>query len=236
HTHISDFYSQAGEGAELYVMVVANDVTMSDLCDNTEDYATKLLQAAQGRIKLLGVTRVPDEVGTLSDQFEADLIAAIEKAQELRDSEFAAPRHRPVQILLEGRNWQGTASTSKDFRTMEANRVSVVISQDKDVADLDEEYAGYAHVGLVLGRLAAITVNRNIGRVKDGPISIGTPALSDGTPISEMSDADLTSLNDKGMIFLRKHVGVNGVFFNDDPTCAALSDDYCYINHGRVMD
>lgn len=231
--HIKDFFTGAGEGSKLYVMVVASTVTMTQIADNTLTHAKKLLQAGEGKIKLLAISRV-NAVGTLLNGFEADMIAAVEKAQELVLAEFEL--HRPVQVLIEGKFYQGTASSAQDFRLLESNRVSVVISQDKDVAGLNAAYAKYANVGYALGVLAAQPVQRNIGRVKNGKLTIGSPALSDGTLMKDVSDANMETLNEKGMIFIKAHAGKEGFFFNDDHTCTLITDDYSYISHGRTMD
>ncbi len=236
YQQISDFFKGAGEGSELYIMVVAATVTMTDLCDKTMNYAAKILQTAAGRVRLLAICRIPNTVGTITDQFEADLIAAVTKAQDLYVSEFAEPRYRPVQILLEGRNFQGSASTAKDFRTMAANRVSIVIAQDADIAAKNAAYAKYACVGYALGILAAQPVQRNIGRVKNGTLVLGKPALSSGALLSTISDTDQETLNAKGMIFIKRHVGADGLFFNDDHTCTLITDDYAFVTTGRIMD
>ncbi len=236
HQHASDFYLGAGNGVKLYIMVVANTVTMTQMADKTLTHVAKALSQAEGAIKLVAISRIPDTIGTIADQFETDIVTAVTKAQELVASEFAAPNHRPISVLIEGRNFGGTASSAKDFRTMAANRVSVVISQDADVAAKDAAYAKYANVGYALGVLAGLPVQRNIGRVKNGALTIGSAALSSGSLIKNVSAADQESLNAKGMIFIKKHVGKDGFFFNDDHTCCPLTDDYAFITSGRVMD
>jgi hypothetical protein len=236
HQHAKDFYLGAGDGVALYIMVVANTVTMTQMVDKTLTHVAKALSQAQGAIKLVAVSRIPDTIGTIADQFEADIVTAITKAQELVASEFAEPNHRPISVLIEGRNFGGTAASAKDFRTMAANRVSVVVSQDADVAAKDAAFAKYANVGYALGVLAGLPVQRNIGRVKNGALTIGTPALSSGALLTAVSATDQESLNAKGMIFIKKHVGKDGFFFNDDHTCVPLTDDYAFITSGRVMD
>lgn len=231
--HIKDFFEGAGEGTEIYIMVVASSVTMTQIADKTLTHAAKLLQTAGGRVRLLAISRVA-AIGTLVNQFEADLTTAIPKAQELVDSEFLL--HRPLQVLIEGKMFQGTVSSAQDFRLLASNRVSVVISQDADVAGLNAAYAKYANVGYALGVLAAQPVQRNIGRVKNGALKIGRAAISSGALISTISDANIETLNAKGMIFIKPYAGKDGVFFNDDHTCTALTDDYAFISHGRTMD
>lgn len=237
HRHIADFYANAGDGAELHVMPVVNTVTMADMADVTKTYAPALLDGLKGRVRLLIISRVPpaDYVAAAVDQFDPDVWAAITKAQALYASEFL--KHRPVQILIEGRDYQGTAASAKDLRTLAANRVSVVMAQSADVAALDARFAAYASVGVAAGRLAAISVQRNLGRVKDGAIILsGEAAFSDGTKLSAVAQASLDALDGFGYIFLIERDGRAGYYFNNDHTACALTDDYAYIHRGRSID
>jgi len=237
HQHIADFYANAGEGAELYVMPVVNTVTMEDMADITKTYAPVLLDTLKGRVRQLIITRVPpaDYAPVFANQFDPDVWAAITKAQALYASEFT--KHRPIQILVEGRGFQGTAATAKDLRTLAANRVSVVICQVAEVAAKDARFADYAAVCLAAGRLAAIPVQRNIGRVKDSDVTVnGEAAFSDGTKLSAMSQASIDALDGFGYIFLIERDGKAGYFFNNDHTACPLTDDYAYIHRGRPID
>jgi hypothetical protein len=240
HHHISDFYDKgANDGNELYVMVVADTVTMADVCDKTNDYAKLLLETLQGKVKLLGITRVPDGTyaAAATNQFDPDVWSAITNAKALIAEEAEA--HRPVQVLIEGRDFQGTASSAKDLRASDgpdANRVSVVCSADNDVSIAETEYAAYAHVGYVLGRLAAIPVQRNIGRVKDGPMSILEPGLSNGAKLSTFTLTEIEALHDLGYILMRSYDNRPGYYFTDDPTACPVDDDYASIHRGRPID
>lgn len=237
HRHISDFYANAGDGAELYVMPVVNTVTMADMADSTKDYAATLLDQMKGRVRLLTISRVApaDYVAAAVDQFDPDVWAAVTKARELSVLEFA--KHRPIQIIIEGRDYQGTAATAKDLRTLSSNRVSVVIAQSADVAALDARFAPYAAVGVAAGRLAAISVQRNLGRVKDGPIVLsGEAQFADGTKLSAMTQASLDALDGFGYIFLIERDGKAGYYFNNDHCACALTDDFAYIHRGRPID
>lgn len=239
--HIKDFYEESEGlgvmGTELYVQVVAKTVRLATMADNTSVlYAKKLLQQLGGKVRLLALSMVPDGayVPAYDSQIEVDCVSAIAAAQTLWAAEQVL--HRPIQILIEGRNWQGTPATSKDLRTLAANRVSVVLSQDGADAAVHASAAKYAHVGRVLGRLAAIAVQRNIGRVKDGPVDVTTPAFSNGGSLNSLTDANLDTMHDRGYIFLRSYVGKDGVYYTDQPTCIVATNDYAWIADGRVID
>lgn len=238
--HCKDFYDHAPVGAKLYLMVVAKTVTMTQQGNKTLAYAKKLLETAEGKIKLLAITRVPDGAYSpvYADEFEQDLWDAITNLQALYVDEFAL--HRPVSFIIEGRDWQGDVGATLDMRddasSPKANRVTVMMGQDPEVAALGAHAAPYAAVGILLGRAAGIPVNRNVGRVKDGALDILTVGYSDNSAYPALSEADRDDLNDKGFVFFRAHTGKSGYYFNDDHTASVITDDYSALNRGRVMD
>lgn len=227
HRHIREFYDIAGEGAELYIMTVADTVTLTQMADLTNATgAAKLLDAAQGRIRLLGLTRTPagSYIPALTDGLDKDSLDAISKAQQLALAYGA--QYKPVRVLIEGRKLDTTnLATLKDLRTYTANHAGVVIGSTTN--------DGSASVGLVLGRAASIPVQRNLGRVKDGALPI-LSAYVNTSKAEDLTSGDL--LHDKGYIFLRTFVGRSGYYLNDDPMCAPVTDDYSQLALGRVID
>jgi hypothetical protein len=238
--HIKDFFFAGGNGIELYVMVVVNTTIMKDMADKTKTMMPVLLDGAKGRICLMGITRVPDAGYTAAHTsgLDDDVFDAVAKAQESAVDAF--DKYWPIQVLVEGRLYEGVAGDAKNMRDAStgcnANRVSVVISQDHDTAALDARFAKYANVGFALGRLASIGVQRNMGRVKDGPMAIDNPALSNNALMKTFTTADLDALYDKGYIFLDKEDGKAGFYFVDDSCACPIDDDYAFINRGRTID
>ncbi|MBC9915020.1 DUF2586 family protein [Chitinophaga varians] len=227
YRHIKEFYDLAGEGAELYIMLVADTVTLTQMADLADaNSAKKLLDAAQGRIRLLGLTRKPAAGYTpvLTDGIDKDVLDATTKAQQLALA-FAA-QYKPVRILIEGRavDTENIAQL-KDLRTLSANHVGIVIGSTVNDAS--------ASVGLALGRAAVIPVQRNLGRVKDGALPV-LEAFVNTKKVEDFTAAD--QVHDKGYIFLRAFVGRSGYYFNDDATCAPATDDYSQLALGRVID
>ena len=230
HKHIKNFFAQAGTGAELWIMIVATTVAIDDMVDKTiAANAVKLLDAASGTIRLLGVTRDPTGyTPTYTEEIEDDILQAVINAQAL--AEEYQSNWKPLVILIEGRNWQGTVGSKKDFRTGNDDKyVSVVIGSD-------ESSGNYAFVGLVLGRLAKIPVQRSIGRVRDGDIDITKAYFSDGSTVEAVTETNQGTLHDSGYIFARKHVGLAGYYFNFDNNCNAPTDDFNSISRVRVIE
>lgn len=225
--HIREFYDLAGEGAELHIMTVADTVTLTQMADVADAAsAKKLLDAAQGRIRLLGLTRKPPVSYTpvLTEGLDKDSLDAIPKAQQLALA-FAA-QYKPVRIIVEGRviDTEHIANL-KDLRTFSANHVGIMAGSTQN--------DGSASVGLALGRAAVVPVQRNLGRVKDGALPV-LQAYVNTQKLEDFSAAE--QLHDKGYIFLRSFIGRSGYFVNDDPMCAPVTDDYSQLTLGRVID
>lgn len=237
--HIKDFYDYAGDGTELYVMVVAQTVTLANQTLKTNNYLKKLLSTTGGNIKIWGCTFTPDGtyVPAFTGQFESDLASAIANAKALVTEEFDL--FRPTRGILEARNFQGSMTTATDLRDAagpNANSVLVFAGQDWDYGQTVAYRNKYAAVGIALGRAARIAVQRNLGRVKDGALLITTAGLSNGAKLSTFTETQQGAFNDIGYVFFREHTGKAGYFFNDDHTAAPITDDYSQFSLGRTMD
>jgi hypothetical protein len=229
YRQIKDFYAEAGEGAELWIMIVSPTTTMADMADVAGNFAPVLLDAADGRIRLLGISRSPDGTyaPTYTSGMDDDAEAAVMAAQAL--AEAYANQYKPLRVLVEGRDFQGVVANLKDLRQGTQNRIGVVL------AGLGANMKAAA-VALALGRMAAVPVQRNIGRVKDGDLGLVNAYLSDGQRIESYSLGAWGAIHDKGYIFARKFQGRSGYFFNDDPAATLITDDYSSLARGRVID
>lgn len=231
YQEIKDFYSKAGEGAELWIMIVTQDTLLADICDKTQDIAKKLLLNCNGRIKIWGVapTRSGTYVPTITDGLDADVFAAMLNAQALRD-DMAMNYFIPTRVILPGRAWDGDAATLKDLKQSSENGVQITLH--------GREGSPEARVGFLLGLYASIAVQRNPGRVRSGDLGIadGDAYLTDGVSTPETIGAVQNTIHDKGYIFPIKRFGRNGYFYNDDPTATSNTDDFVSFARGRVMD
>lgn len=227
YKHIKEFYDEAGTGARLWIMLVGQAVTMAAMTTKTEaDYAVKLLNAADGKIRLLGVSRSPAEgyTPTVTNGIDVDVENAITTAQALVE-EYAG-NYKPFRVVLECRAYDGDAGNVVDLTAKEKNAVAVVLG--------DTASGAGSAVGLLLGRLASIPVQRNPGRVKDGSLNITTAYI--GSETVATAEGDIATLHGKGFITFRRYVGKAGFYFTDDPTCTLTTDDYRSLARGRVID
>lgn len=230
YAQIVDFYAQAGEGAELWISIQAEATLMANILDVNNDMAVKLLDAAGGRIRILAITRKADlaYAPVYADGIDPDVIASIDKAQEL--AKAYADAYKPLRVVIGGRDYQGVIADLADLTQRDDNRVALLLG-GKGAGSLE------ACVGLALGRLANVPVQRKISRVKDGDLGLTEAYLSDGvTTIDELSEAEIKAIHDKGWITFRKFFGVNGYFFSSDQTATGADDDYRTLGRGRVID
>lgn len=225
YKHVNAFYAYAGEGAELWIMLVSDATSMAQVTDKTGTIAPKLIQDAAGKIRVLGVTKESSGSETSANGLDADVDAAVLKSQALA-SDFAN-KYYPFRVLISGNNYSGTASELKDYTSNTYNKVSILLSN----TDGERE----ASIGLALARLASTPVQRNIGRVKDGAVEDTQAYFTSGQKVESQS-VSWESIHDKGYIFLRNYVGRAGFYFSDDPTLTKTDDDFKSLANGFVMD
>lgn len=225
--HISEFYAEAGAGSRLWIMLVSDAVSMANMVNVSQaDYAVKLLNAADGKIRLLGVSRSPASgyTATVTNAIDADVETAITNGHALATQ--YANSFKPLRIVLEGREYTANAGNLPDLTALDKNRVAVILG--------DTVSGKGSAIGLALGRLAAIPVQRNIGRVKSGSLSAN--AWYYGTSTFADHEGSIPAIHDKGFIAVRRYVGKAGYYYTDDPTATGPTDDFRTLANGRVID
>lgn len=139
--------------------------------------------------------------------------------------EWTESRYAPFLCLIEALSYNGNASELPDLATYGNNRVAVVLGDS--VGD-----SKGAAVGLVAGRLAAVPVQRSLGRVRSGAIK--SEAMYIGTEVAELGNPDVA--HDLGYIVPRTYVGKSGYYWSDDKMATSASDDYAFITRRRTID
>lgn len=227
---VTAFYEQAGDGAELYLLVTSTATTLVQMCAVDEGSPLKKLIAyAKGRIRVVGLNRVPpaEYEPVVTAGIDQDAVLAATAAQNVAMDYVA--KVNPFRLLMPALGWDGKTNTLFKPRESSNNRVAFVMAADKVITGCTSPA-----IGQVLGRIASIPVHYSIARVKSGVIA-QAGYLSDGrTPEEAEGQHDL--LNDAGYIFYRTYIGKNGYYLNDDPMAAPLTDDYSNLNLGRVID
>lgn len=229
YKQVSEFYDEAGSGVKLILYPVAPATTATFICDYTktaEGYARDLITRMNGALRGIGVAGVNSNSSVASTNgLDPDVFTALPKAQQL--AEWATTElYAPLFFAIEGRAYDASKEL-KNLSVEEYNRCLVAIG------DTVTNSTGAA-IGTLLGRIASIPVQRNIGRVKDG--SLFPLEMYVGAKKVEESNSVIASIFDKGYIVPRKHVGRSGYFYADDPMACVPTDDYAHLANRRVID
>ncbi|MCD8081405.1 MAG: DUF2586 family protein [Bacteroides sp.] len=227
YRNVKDFYAEAGDGTELWLMGFANTATFAEILDKDEAAGAKsLLLASNGKIRALLAFKTPADSSsiTLNGGVDADVRQAVVKAQAL--GEWATEELRaPIFTLIEGYAYSGEATALTSLTQSNYNRVGIVIGDTT-------ANSKNACMGIVGGRLAISPVQRKISRVKDGAL---TPLeIYIGAELVEL--ADVETIHEKGYITFTNFVGKSGYFVADDDLATEVADDYRSITNRRVID
>ncbi|HAO08204.1 MAG TPA: hypothetical protein DCQ50_14740 [Chryseobacterium sp.] len=225
YKHVKAFYEYAGTNAELWIMLASDATLMSQMADKTGTIAKKLLNDAGGRIRVLGIVKKSTGTETSGNGLDADVDLAASKLQALGE-EFTE-KYFPFRGIISGNNFTGDSQALKDYATTDNNRVSIVMA--------NTDGAKEASMGLTLGRLASIPVQRKLHRVKDGAVSDVSAYFTNGQSVETLSAA-WDNIADKNYIFMRNFVGRAGFYFSSDPTLTKSTDDFKTLSNGFVMD
>lgn len=224
YRHISEFYALAGTGAKLWIMLVAATVKLSEMVDKdaVSCPAKDLINVGNGEIVALGIVTGAAETVTL-DGLDGDVFTALLNAQELAD-EFTG-KIMPYVTVIEGIGLT-TADALRDLGTEDKYRVAITLASSTD--------DGSASVGLVMGGIAAVPVQRKISRIKNGSLPVLDGYLTDGVAIEGRED--LNTIHGKRYIIFRKFPNRSGYFFNGDFTATSETDDLNMIARVRIID
>ena len=242
HYHVSEFFRNAPEGT-LYFLPVAEGATIAQALPT-------VLQTLKTypEIKGLGFFGFADQTLTsvfgLVESLQEDLVGEAKKSGILIDS-----------VLLEaGEKGALTFNNYPDFTTKSAENISVIIGQDRDIADLETEYAAHSSIGSALGMLAVRQISENLGstdiinkpedRKAEKFYSLTDSAtgkfvnvgLSTGEKLSELTDLQIKSLQDKGYILIGSYVGAAGMYFSGSETCTSSTSKYSTIENNSVWN
>jgi len=229
---LQEFYNQAGTGAQLYLMLTPATMTVAQMADITNiSGAKKLLDYAAGKIKVLGL--LSDDVaiatagGTISTahSLNADVYIAASNMQVMATAYFEA--EKPFRCVIGGTSYTGTPGSLTDETSGTTNnRAGILIG--------DTVGGASASVGLLLGVVSSIPVQRKISRVRTGALT-NTAVFLNTTSI-ESAGGDAATIAGRGFITFTTYPNISGYFFSGDPMLTDTTDDYAMLARGRVID
>lgn len=221
---VKDFYAEAPEGTQVYVVGFPSTLKMSDVLNKDNPYLKNVIEATNGEIRGFAVTSVAGGSPVIQNGLNSDVATAMLNAQALGEWSRTA-RYAPLFVVLDGLNFNGNASDLTDLKTHSYYRVAVV---------LGAQTSGSANqaVGMVAGRLARVSVERNIGRVADGALK----ALKMYAGTKAIEAADTETIYNKSYITFRTFTGIAGYYIADDLTATKATDDYNHLTAVRTVD
>lgn len=233
YRQVKEFYDEAGEGAQLYLMLVPSTMTLAQMADNTNaDGVVKLLNYAQGTARLVGLlfdVNDPDYEGTTTAALDGSVATAATNMKVTSAAYFA--KQMPFRCIIGGIGYTGVAASLANQLSGSNNRVAILIGDTQAAPDGGKPVAC---VGLALGRLARIAVSTMMSRVADGSLPINAAFLN--ADAVEDVLGDLNTISDKGYITFRTFPLLSGYFFSGDDTCSPETDDYHQLARGRAID
>lgn len=227
--HIAEFFRINPNGA-LYVMTVSKASAESTFAE-----ISTIQNFAEGKIRQLAVYQ--------QYEFTTGQVTGLQtKATEIETD------NKPLSILYAANMMtKATYGSLDNVRALAAKNVSVVIGEDGAATGYALAIVkGYSIscLGAALGTLSLAAVHENIGWVgkfNAASTELDTPAFSfsdttNGRLVKNYTTAALNAINDNGYIFLVKHLGVSGSYFNDSHTATPSTGDYAYIENNRTID
>ena len=234
--HLQEFYDMAPAGSQLYVMLVANTMTVASMAlSSNANGVKKLLDYAAGAIKVVGL--ISDDVAivggggsiTVTTGLNADVYTAAANLKTTINTYVAA--QQPLRGIIGGTSYSGVpANLVNETSGTSNNRVAILIG---DTISYDATYSSAA-IGLLLGTIAGIPVQRKISRVKTGALSNITAFLK--TTALTLTSGDPATIAGKGFITFKMYAQKAGFFWSSDPMCTVTTDDFAMLAHGRIVD
>ena len=222
--HVQDFYTIAGDGAQLWLTLLPKSGANAAFPKVFEagGPADKMVEQSGGRLRLLGLAH-RGTTTTATDGLKYHLHDAVTHAQAFARRQL--PAARPLSVIIGGD--EADLSNLKDYAGGSNDRVSMLIS----ATSADKRAA----VGLLLGRLATLPVQRSLARVKNGALPVTQAYFTDGKTAEEQM-GKWEELHDKRYIFFRGYTGLSGYYVADDLALVASTNDAATIALGRTID
>ena len=224
HYHISEYFRLQPKG-DLYIGIYAVPGSY------TFDEVVTIQNYAQGKIRQMGVF-------VTSAAFATSQVNSLQgQATTLQTN------NKPLSIIYQGDfSAVSDLSTLSDLRLLTDKNVSVTIGQDYGATGFALYRATGKSIGVlgaVLGAVSFSAVNESIswvGKFNVANVELDSLAFANGTNYRTLSDGSINNIDAKGYIFARKHIGIDGSYFNDSPTAIAVSNDFAYVENNRTID
>lgn len=216
---VNGFFGEVLEGAPLYCLFLTNTTSLSAMADIENNHVSALYNFSNKTIRAIGIARYPDNtyVPTITDGFDADVHAAVTKAQQQATAAIQA--YKPIEFLIQGFG-AALVATAKDYSSTQNDNVHIVVGAENDDTVIS--------ILRALGRKASSRPSRNVGRIQSGSLAIidGTVLKVGSSLLSALDTTDLDSWHDKGYMTYVVNENQPGYVFNDDISLTDPTRDY----------
>ena len=221
HYHVSEYFRAQPKG-KLSIGIYETSTDFAEV-NTIQDYR-------EGEIRQMGVYTQA-----------AFATADVDKLQT--QAALAETNYKPLSILIQSDFSAVTDLTLlSDLHTLSDPKVSVTIGQDGEALGYKLFLAtgkSIGTVGITLGALSFGKVSDSIAHPAKFQMASGeldSLAFANGSQFSGLSNGQIDAVDDKGYVFLKKHFGLSGSYFDNDYTAVAVSSDYARVKENRVID
>jgi hypothetical protein len=228
---IAEFYTEAGDGSELWIFGMPKDKKVSEWFTPVEGIAPveTLLNKAKGKIRGLFTVNDSSVAPVITEAMDDDVLIAAQKAQLLFEN-YTSKKYAPFFTIIEGYAFNGNKVDLPNLAEYEYNSVGILIGDSESSTGVSASKG--AAVGVIAGRLAKYSAKVNAGKVKNGSLTALELFIGD----KAVEDYDTEALYDKGYITFTTHQSRAGYYVMDDPLACAVDDDYHYLTNRRVIN
>lgn len=222
YNQIKEYYNELGGNQALYIMGVAETVTMADALTYTNASGVMKLLNLYPDVNLVAVSRKPAAAYAAGAAFlDSDVAAAVTASKTLCSSRQA--KNLPLRVFVEGRVANEAVENTYTPNAQTNGYAAVVLG--------GTSANGSGAVSLALARAVKYAAHVKLGNGQNGKLSVDQ--LYVGTKkIEERLDMD--ALHDAGFLTFHSRPGVAGYFFGRDNMCS--DDDFNILVHGRIID
>lgn len=230
-------------------------------CSTNFNALIKMQQAAKGKISQFGIWTEQclwEDAGDSAETYRLNLVDDINVVAQSMANDYNSPA-----VFILNANTSKVKSSSGSNNTVLVSKlpscdsdnryVAVSISQDSNetVRKMQGSLTSttpVGNIGALLGELANASVCDCIGWVASydfsryfdgiefgfGDATVANGTIKNSTPYEALTNAQLDHIDDLGYMFMLRHVGLSGIYFNGDATCS--TGDYRTIARNRTIN
>jgi hypothetical protein len=236
YQHVTEFYAD-GDGAKLWLLGITDTTPFATYVASDPFKAFVRATGASdplNQVKVLGLCyKIPSAAQSATD-FPTDVTDSVTLFKTALKALFDEGYH--LCGVIDGYNMKSTITIS-DLGTLNTRtdyNVGVCITGTAG--------NGVSSIGLLLGKIARISIGTSIGKVADGSITANAMYLTNGITtstakkVNDLTPTEVESLGSKQFIFARNWFGKSGYYWNDGATACASDLALSTLEFNRIAN